>query len=343
MAAQIVTISGPHRSILSGGLQQNQLLSSRSWAKSAGFGAHLCFAGLPRLTYRYGAGSTVSICRCPQRQPLLSLENCAMAEAASLQWLPSAAYLYVLHLDGPALAWEYLWRNPDYRRDWLLRRRPPDSAQRWGLRLLEDPDLDAREAHPAWFPDHETVVQLYPHADPPRDALPFEFWSIPGHKQLVHDGRRLVLIVRLPGCLLRIALAPALSDGMAYAHALQVSRSPCRTRALAGALYQFTATRAEPVAATKPRPSQSMLMELHTLQALDGFLTGAPLREVAEALYGPNAVATWHTDGDLRARVRRLVQRGQKLMRDGYCRLAQIPPLEKGRFELHPKRPSPRL
>ena len=27
-------------------------------------------------------------------------------------WHPGAAYLYVLHLDGPALAWEYLRRHP---------------------------------------------------------------------------------------------------------------------------------------------------------------------------------------------------------------------------------------
>ena len=48
-------------------------------------------------------------------------------------WYPTAAYLYTLHLDGPALAWEYLRRNPDYRLDWLRRRRRPDAAHRWGL------------------------------------------------------------------------------------------------------------------------------------------------------------------------------------------------------------------
>lgn len=267
-----------------------------------------------------------------------------MAEARSDQWLPSAAYLYVLHLDGPALAWEYLRRNPGYRRDWARRRRHPDAAQRWGLRLLEDPGLDARDAHPAWFPDHDTVVQLYPDADPPLDALPFEFWRIPGDKQLLHDGRRLLLIARLPGGCLRIALAPTLDDGMAYAHAFRACHPPyARARALAGELDKLAAAHAGPpgpVAATKPRPSQSMLMELHTLQALDGTLAGAALRTVADALYGPEAVvATWNTDGDLRARVRRLVQRGQKLMCGDYRRLAQLPPLEKGRFELDANRP----
>ena len=31
-----------------------------------------------------------------------------MAEHHTKPWYPTAAYLYTLHLDGPALAWEYL-------------------------------------------------------------------------------------------------------------------------------------------------------------------------------------------------------------------------------------------
>lgn len=62
-----------------------------------------------------------------------------MADPSAEHWYPTAAYLYTLHLDGPALAWEYLRRHPDYRRDWLRRRRRPEAAARWGLRLLEDP------------------------------------------------------------------------------------------------------------------------------------------------------------------------------------------------------------
>ena len=45
-------------------------------------------------------------------------------------WRASAAYLYVLHLDPAQFAWEYLRRNPSYRRDW---REVHDAATRWGL------------------------------------------------------------------------------------------------------------------------------------------------------------------------------------------------------------------
>ena len=98
-----------------------------------------------------------------------------MADLSTIQWHPSAAYLYVLHLDGPALAWEYLRRNPEYRRAWQRhRRRPQHDALHWGLRLLEDPARDARDAYPDWFPDPSSVVQVYPDADPTADALLFQ-------------------------------------------------------------------------------------------------------------------------------------------------------------------------
>jgi hypothetical protein len=265
-----------------------------------------------------------------------------MAEPSSDHWHPSAAYLYVLHLDAPALAWEYLRRDPDYRHDWLRRQRHPEVAQRWGLRLLEDPGQDARDAHPAWFPDHDTVVQLYPDADPPPDAVAFDFWRIPGYKQLIHDGRRLVLVARQPGCCLRLALSPTLEDGMAYVYAIRTCQTSCASyRTLAGELHKLqVASDTMPAGVVKPRPSPSSLLELHTLQALDGTLAGASLRAVADVLFGSDAVAEgWHADGDLRARVRRLVQRGKKLMSGGYRRLAQLPPLGKGRSAPDTNRP----
>lgn len=236
-------------------------------------------------------------------------------------WYPTAAYLYVLWLDSLALAWEYLRRHPDYRRDWLRRRRWPHAAQAWGLRLLEDPALDARDAHPAWQPGHAAVVQLHPDDDPPANAVPFALWRIPGHKQLIHDGKRLALIARSPGRCRRFALAPSLRDGMAFVYAVRAGAAP-------PAGFAFDMARAAPSAMTLPRPTPGALLELHTLQALDAALAGASLREMAEGLFGADAVAAdWHTDSALRARVRRLVRRGDALMCGGYRRLAQLPPL----------------
>ena len=244
-------------------------------------------------------------------------------------WYPTAAYLYVLWLDTLALAWEYLRRHPDYRLDWLRRHRRPEAAHRWGLRLLEDPALDARDAHPAWLPGHAAVVQLYPDADPPQDAATFAFWCIPGHKQLLHDGKGLALIACSPGRCLRFTLAHGLEDGVAVAYAHRGGAAAHARRHTPGPA----------LADAKPRPPPAALLELHTLQALDATLAGASLRDVGEGLFGADAVADWYSDGGLRSKVRRLVRRGDSLMRGGYRRLAQLPPLEEGRFEGDAKRP----
>jgi hypothetical protein len=74
----------------------------------------------------------------------------------------------------------------------------------------------------------------------------------------------------------------------------------------------------------RPRPTPAALLELHTLQALDATLAGASLRDVAEGLFGADAAADWYSDGGLRSKVRRLVRRGDALMRGGYRRLAQL-------------------
>lgn len=250
-----------------------------------------------------------------------------MADRSAEPWYPTAAYLYVLHLDDLALAWEYLRRHPDYRRDWLRRRQQPDTACSWGLRMLEDPAVDARDAHPAWLPGHPCTAQLHPDIDPPPDAAAFEFWRIPGNKHLVHDGRRLMLATQWPGCCLRLTLAPGLEDGMAYVYAIRSCNMPCARHCMLRAELGKLATEAEgtPAAAARPRPAPTALQELHTLQALDATLAGASLREIAEGLFGSDAVVKgWYADGGLRSRVRRLVRRGLTLMRGGYRRLAQL-------------------
>ena len=245
-------------------------------------------------------------------------------------WHPWAAYLYILHLDGPALAWEYLRRHPDYRRDWRRRRgRMGAIAQRWGLHGLENPGLDAREAHPAWRPEPAHLVQVHPDLAPAADAVRFDVWRIPGHKHLFHAGRHLALTAWLPGRWRRFALAPALEYDMPCVHLSHDGDAGLPPVADEAAWF-----------CSRPRPSRAMLLEAHTLQTLDATLAGATLREVAEALHGTAVVAAdWHADSALRARVRRLAQRGAVLMRGGYRRLLQHAPVGQGRLHDLTKRP----
>lgn len=247
-------------------------------------------------------------------------------------WHASAAYLYMLHLDGPALAWEYLRRHPDYRRDWRRHRGRADAiAQRWGMHVLENPDRDARDAHPTWCNELAGVVQLHPDLIPAADAVSFDFWRIAGHKRLFHDGHHLALTVWSPGRWQRFALAPGMEQDMSYVCAMHGDDRvpPC-----------FVVSDPASWSRSRARPGRAALLETHTLQALDAILAGATLREVAEALYGTGWVAAdWHADSALRARVRRLAQRGILLMRGGYRRLLQHVPAKQGRLYGAAKRP----
>lgn len=256
-----------------------------------------------------------------------------MADSVGTHWHPMAAYLYVLRLDGPALAWEYLRRNPEYRHDWLLRGDIPQAAQRWGLRLLEDPAGDARDAQPNWLIDLDRLVQLCPVTGVSAGLDAFDLWRFPGHKHLTHDGNRLVLTCELAGHVLCAAIPNALGDGMAYAYAVRAgNRLGERWRAVEKDLALWEAAGAEPAAIARQRPGQATLAHPRVLQALDGILAGASHRAVAEVLFGCSTVAErWVEDSDLRAQVRRLIRRGKMLMRGGYRRLLHAGTPGKGR------------
>jgi hypothetical protein len=105
---------------------------------------------------------------------------------------------------------------------------------------------------------------------------------------------------------------------MAYLYATAPAPRPVRATARSLRAGRICRNRGHACGGS-PLPPHAALLELHTLQALDATLAGASLREVAEGLFGADAVAAdWHKDSALRARVRRLVRRGDALMRGGY-------------------------
>lgn len=251
-------------------------------------------------------------------------------------WHPAAAYLYALTLDGPALAWEYLRRNPHYRAVYGLHARGSGDevghAAPWGLRLLEDPARDARYAQPAWLPDPDGLPQLHPDGAAASDAPVFALWRMPGRKQLAHDGQRLLLTAYRPEGTLRAAVSPALEHGMAYAHGLAAgARLRERWRAAAATMERFDGYFGRDAALTGTharahgRPDRIALLHMRSLQTVDGLDAGATQREIAQALFGAAVVAErWHDLGELRAQVRRLARRGRALVDGGYRCLLQI-------------------
>lgn len=263
--------------------------------------------------------------------------------ARANDWHPAAAYLYALTLDGPALAWEYLRRNPHYRAVYGLHARgrggEAGHAAPWGLRLLEDPARDARQAQPAWLPDPDGLPQLHLDEAAAPDAPVFALWRVPGRKQLAHDGHRLLLTAYRPEGMLRAAFSLSLEHGMAYAHGLAAGarlrerwHAATTTMERLDGYYEREAVPAGVHAHAHGRPDRIALMHMRSLQALDGLAAGATHREIAQALFGAAVVAErWHDLGELRAQVRRLARRGRALVDGGYRHLLQMAPSRDGR------------
>jgi hypothetical protein len=237
-------------------------------------------------------------------------------------WHPPAAYLFVLHLDRPALAWEYLRRNPGYRRDWLRHREDDLSPQSWCLRQFEDPDRDARDLQPAWIPEVDGAIPLHPDIDPPENAPVFHLWDIPGRKTLTDDGRQLRLASAVGCNVARLTITRELADGMPYAYAVRAGPlADARWRAIETQLVVLNTV----PTVSRSRPDRAVLAHMRALQALDGVLAGASHRQIAEVVFGGRAVAErWHSDGELRAQVRRMIRAGKALMNGGYRRLLQM-------------------
>ena len=242
---------------------------------------------------------------------------------------PTAAYLYILSLDGPGLAWEYLRRNASYAADWTRATGGSASphAALWGLRTLEDPAVDARDADVDWLPDPDAVVGLGPAVRDDDD--PFSLWAIPGRKSLVHDGKRLLLRTRLGRRVVRIAVALTLQDGAPYAFAVPPMRQR-RARAAAEEVAAALAGVAEPRRAAGL--SRSQLVHMRALQALDAERAGASEREIGAIVLDQPAAGTAWNDSAARAQVRYLLKHGRSLRDGGYRHLLRAD-LERGAAE----------
>ena len=151
----------------------------------------------------------------------------------------------------------------------------------------------------------------------------FDLWQVPGRKHLALGGVGLTLLTNISAQRIRMSLADDLVDGAAYT--CTVPLGP----ALRGQLDAFNAQAQvlrghAPASAHKRPATRAALLHLRALQALDGAQAGASHRDIAQTLFGLEAVVRWHADGELRAQVRHLLRRAEAYMGGGYLSLAGI-------------------
>lgn len=185
-----------------------------------------------------------------------------------------------------------------------------------------DPSLDARDAHPLWICAEDAMPHVRPASvrGVPRGQV-FGLWRVRGRKRLLYAGADLILSAEYGPNLSRACLAPELRDGLA-----------CRLSMPFNGDAAALCMQARHILDDLPAPafrgaSRSAVLHLRALQALDARQAGLGQREVAEALFGADAVADhWHADSELRAQVRHILSRAEAWMRGGYLELARVRP-----------------
>lgn len=193
-----------------------------------------------------------------------------------------------------------------------------------GCDVAEDPDLDGRHAQPLWLSSSDSLLHVRAARAHGAAARRFDLWRIPGRKRLALDGPDLALTAGHSAQRMRLSLSGALADGAAYASVVpltprlrgQLDTFNAQVQALEGHALQVDLAR--PI-------TRAALLHLRALQALDASQAGASHRDIAQALFGLEAVALrWHEDGELRAQVRHLVRRAEAYMAGGYLALAGV-------------------
>jgi len=243
--------------------------------------------------------------------------------------------------DGSDWAWEFLRRNEDYVVDWrcsvpkqlpcitlndgtqLLRlpRRFP-RAEKWGLHAFANPTLAAAETPVFWHASAlKRVLRLKaigPTGEGKNAALTLADFKVDRRAVIDVEGVPLVLLkgggIHVP---LEIHGLRALTLPFAPVFELHDLTDISAQTELLKHLKRFT----EPGFQVSQRPIFANDQRLHhALIALDESLRGKTYRQIAITIFGEKKVAEeWRSHSQfLKDRTRRLVVKGNELMRGGY-------------------------
>ncbi len=250
-------------------------------------------------------------------------------------------YDYLALLSADRLAWEFLRRNPAFRKDAVLRSNEDISekratcapirilrsrvvqtlAERWGLAFMPDPSHNGYDADAVWshhvFPDQVAV-----NCTPKASGEPCEIFDLTvAHCSVTHvtdRSAREYLLIRRDGCVVQVRCTgltllgpePArmklqYADLKAFEQKMKLQRRAMQVCGM------------EP-ARRAPGWTKATLVLRNGLIALDAMDAGLSQRAIAALIYGARRVAgEWDFDESaLRASVRYAISRAEAL-RDG--------------------------
>jgi len=249
-------------------------------------------------------------------------------------WRSPAAYLPLRQYGRAGFAWEIVRRDLDYARAYegLDRRDPSEtnasdpSASRWGLRAFSDPHIDCDRQPIFWLPE---VLPTVLHLQPARPDLTSNPLNV--------------------GAAITAPLAQALSSGpitdvliaqSTATHRLWLDQDSAGAMAVViplDRLFEYRAAAAlnlwralkglRPTADPMPLSPFARGQLILVIRLLDAQRDGASEREAAAVVLNTKADnrRSW-IGSEHRARLRRLLARGHKLLAGGYFQLLNPPP-----------------
>lgn len=179
--------------------------------------------------------------------------------------------------------------------------------------------------HPLWITATDDLLHVRASTarSVPRQQS-FDLWRVPGRKRLALGDAGLTLLAEVSAQRLHVSLAADLADGTTYAVTAPLGPG-LRGQLDAFALQAQALEGNAPAGPSARAATRAALLHLRALQALDGSQAGASHRDIAQALFGLEAVALrWQADGELRAQVRHLLRRAEAYMKGGYLVLAGV-------------------
>ncbi|HWT42153.1 MAG TPA: DUF6499 domain-containing protein [Sphingopyxis sp.] len=245
--------------------------------------------------------------------------------APAADWRSAEAYAELLLCERRFFAWEWLRRNPAYRRDWNRRDRlPGDASARMGLVAWIDPAIPAPRARPIWSVTTDPGVL---------DGRP----AAGGNSGTTGDMLDILTVAPLVSVEVTAraehwllsdghwAIRLDLHDGTLLGGPLLIEHRLTGLQSLTpklAALRQLAmiAEKGQLPAALMPRERRAAQWILE-LRVADALLAGASQQDMARHLF-PLAVASprWRVDAtSYRLRVQRLVRKARRHLEDPFA------------------------
>lgn len=258
-----------------------------------------------------------------------------MPGAPHRAWPPADTYRYLVTAGRADLAWEWLRRDPDFRRLAPSARReaaggfaiteavPPECEARWGCLHVPDPGLRFTDTPILWSADVDSsVLRVIASPAPVYDHSAFNLrrWRAAATMVIGAQGRESLLLRDASRGGLRLdVVAGSLLDGpvslfhdFGWVHDVEPAVTAVRR--------YLNLCRTGEFPAPSIQGSQRFRRQIQALRVHDALAEGASIRDIGTMLFGSDRVwVEWPGSGEaLKSQCRRMIALARFMARGGY-------------------------